>query len=202
MNRRAMEPKMALVRVIAVRNGEPTSEFSELYEAHYPGLAAELGFVCGDRTEGDDAAQEAFIRLLECWTRIARFDDPVAWVRHVGYNVARDRARRRASESVKAARWHRLIGRSEAAPKVDEYRADDSDPLAAALRSLPTAQREVLVLHAVHDFTNQQIADCLEVPVGTVKSRISAPAPSFRDRSKESSHDRSRREPHPRPSRR
>ena len=41
-----------------------------------------------------------------------------------------------------------------------------------AVRDLPAAQREVVVLRAVHDLTDAEIANDLAVPIGTVKSRL------------------------------
>jgi RNA polymerase sigma-70 factor (ECF subfamily) len=55
---------------------------------------------------------------------------------------------------------------------VDELAAGDSD-LAAAVVALPVERRVVVVLHYWFDYTHQEISSVLEIPAGTVASRLS-----------------------------
>ncbi len=69
---------------------------------------------------------------------------------------------------------------------------EDAVTVAVAMRALPVAQRAVVILHYVVDLPLEQIADELQVPVGTVKSRLSrgraALAPLLRETEEANDH--------------
>lgn len=58
---------------------------------------------------------------------------------------------------------------------------DDDDDLGRVLRALPAERREVLTLRFVDDLTLQEIADTLDIPLGTVKSRLHLGIRELRD---------------------
>ncbi len=134
-----------------------------LYAASYPRLVAVVGAVCGDLHEAEDAVQEAFVRLMGSWTKVCRYEDPEAWVRHVALRQVSNR-RRKALNALKAALRH------GPPPDVHEPSAAAVD-VERALAALPRQQRAVLVLHRL-GLNTDQIATALGVPVGTVKSRL------------------------------
>lgn len=145
----------------------------ELYAAHYPRLVAELTVVSGSRAVAEDCANEAFTRLVLHWNKVSQHDHPAAWLRTVGYRLAVDEYRR--------TRRH--------APFVDLK--DDprtaADPprnheIWQAVLDLPTHQREVMVRRAAQSLTDAEIADDLDLPVGTVKSRLSRARATLRSR--------------------
>src|SRR5262245_36962137 len=68
--------------------------FTECYEATFTGLTVQISAYVGDLAEAQDLVQEAFSRALPRWDRLARYDDPVAWVRMVAWNLAISRWRR------------------------------------------------------------------------------------------------------------
>jgi len=108
--------------------------------------------------------REACCRALARWSRIARYEDPVAWVRRVAWNLAISRWRRARTALTALARLHRSR----------EDRIDGPGPdrvaLITALATLPKPQRRAVVLHYLADLPVSEIADQLQVPVGTVKS--------------------------------
>lgn len=143
---------------------EPT--FDELYAAHYADLAVQLYLYFGDRQEAQDVVQEAFCRALARWWKVSRYDDPVAWVRRVAWNLA-------------VSRWRRgrtALGFLRRQPRVEPY-LDGPSPervaLQAALAKLPAAQRRAVVLHYLADLPVAEIAERESVAVGTVKSWLS-----------------------------
>jgi len=71
-----------------------TPSFDEVYAAHYADLTVQLYAYFGDRQEAQDVVQEAFVRALARWRTVATYDDPVAWVRKVAWNLAVSRWRR------------------------------------------------------------------------------------------------------------
>ena len=138
---------------------------AELYASACPGLIGYLTVLGGNRADAEDVAQEAFVRMLERWQRIAEYDDPRAWLRQVATRMLISRARRR---TVARLALPRLGG----ATTTEAPTADRVD-LAAALATLPIGSRAVVLLHHVHDMPVEEIAELLRIPVGTVKSRLS-----------------------------
>jgi RNA polymerase sigma-70 factor (ECF subfamily) len=138
--------------------------FEELYAAHFADLTVQLYAYFGDRQEAQDVVQEAFCRALARWSRVTRYDDPVAWVRRVAWNLAVSRWRRTGTVRRTVA-----LLRRQPAVHVDEP-GPDRVVLVAALGRLPANQRRVLVLHYLADLPVAEIAEREGVPVGTVKS--------------------------------
>lgn len=138
-------------------------DLAEIFSHQYPRLVAELTAVAGSRQIAEDAANEAFTRLVARWQRISRYDQPGAWTRRVAYRLVVDELRRqRRSRPWDAGEDDRQVPEHVGAHDVWQ-----------AVAGLPLTQRQVLVLHVAHDLTDEQIAEELSIPVGTVKSRLS-----------------------------
>ncbi|MDM4782801.1 MULTISPECIES: SigE family RNA polymerase sigma factor [unclassified Micromonospora] len=136
-------------------------DFDGLYHAHFRSLTLQLTAYCGDLSQAQDMVQEAFCRAFARWSRVSRYDDPVAWVRRVAWNLATSRWRRLRT----AQAWlHRQ--REEYVPGP----GPDRVALTAALSELPPHQRRAVVLHYLADLSVAQIAAQEDVPEGTVKS--------------------------------
>ena len=116
----------------------------------------------GDLHEAQDVVQEAFCRALARWRRISTYDDPVAWVRRVAWNLATSRWRRLRTIAV----FHR----SQRAEPVVDGPGPDHVALMRALAALPDAQRRVMVLRYMGDLSTAEIAEREGLPVGTVRS--------------------------------
>jgi RNA polymerase sigma-70 factor (ECF subfamily) len=120
----------------------------------------------GDRQEAQDVVQEAFCRALARWSAVSRYDDPVAWVRRVAWNLAVSKWRRARTALNFLRKQH-----------PDQGRVDGPSPervaLVAALATLPDTQRRAMVLRYLADLTVTEIADREGVPEGTVKSWLS-----------------------------
>ncbi|MGD2134718.1 MAG: sigma-70 family RNA polymerase sigma factor [Gemmatimonadales bacterium] len=120
--------------------------------------------------DADDAAQDGFLTALR---QLGRYDAtrPFGpWLMRIVANKASDRRRRRR---VRAAQplGPRL---SSEAPGPDEaaHRAGLRAALRAALAKLPERQRLAVVLFDVEDYRHAEIAEILDVPVGTVRSDV------------------------------
>jgi RNA polymerase sigma factor (sigma-70 family) len=116
----------------------------------------------GDSSSAQDIAQEAYLRAWVRWPRIRKFDDPAGWTCHVLYNLGisksrGDRLRRRTAEGVTSV------------PGPNEEHLI----LAGALRSLPEEQMRVLVLHDGAGIPIRELATQMQIPEGTIKSRLS-----------------------------
>jgi RNA polymerase sigma-70 factor (ECF subfamily) len=140
-----------------------TSSFDAIYAAHYGDLTVQLYAYFGDRQEAQDVVQEAFCRAYARWHTMSRYDDPVAWVRRVAWNLAISRWRRK-----------RTLRRFLYRQRPVEPHVDGPEPervaLIAALATLPDNQRRAIVLRYLADLSVSEIADREGVPQGTVKS--------------------------------
>lgn len=122
--------------------------------------------ILGDEADARDAAQETFV---SAWSGLSRLREPAkfdAWLQRTAVNAARmalrGRGRRRVRE-ISSSEIETLAGR--AAPS-------DADRLGAALRRLPVEQRAILALHHLDGRSVAEVAEILEIPIGTVKSRL------------------------------
>ncbi|MEV4701979.1 SigE family RNA polymerase sigma factor [Actinoplanes sp. NPDC049316] len=142
---------------------DPPADFDAVYAAQYADLTVQLYAYFGDRQEAQDVVQEAFCRALRRWSSVSKYDDPVAWVRRVAWNLAVSRWRR----SRTALSFVRRQRPQE--PQVDGPNTDRIE-LVEALATLPPAQRRAMVLHYLGDLSVSEIAERESVAVGTVKS--------------------------------
>ena len=138
----------------------------DLYEASYRRLVGQLAAMVGDVTDAEDLVQEAFVRAAGQWDRLARYDNPEAWLRTVAMNLARSKWRRGKRAAAAMVRLRPTVQHTPS-PSPDHV------ALVVALRTLPAAQREALVLFHVADLSIDDIARELGVPSGTVKARLS-----------------------------
>jgi RNA polymerase sigma-70 factor (ECF subfamily) len=138
----------------------------ELYEATYRRLVAQLAATTGDVAEAEDLVQEAFARALARWPQVRSLESPEAWIRVVAMNLARSKWRR-------ATRGAAVMLRLRASHQETPPPSPDHVALVEAMRKLPPAQREALVLFHVADLSVEAIARQLHVPTGTVKARLS-----------------------------
>ncbi|CAN5429856.1 SigE family RNA polymerase sigma factor [soil metagenome] len=160
---------------------QPSTSVSEVYARSCGPLIGLLHVMGGSASDAEEVAQDAFVKLLEHWTKVRDYDDIDAWLRTVAVRLLISRHRRR---SVATLGLKRLAGRP-----IHEMTdgTDDRLDLETALLGLPITQRAVLLLHHVHDLPVDDVADLLRLPTGTVKSRLSraraALAPQLSERS-------------------
>ena len=158
-----------------VPDEEPAHSFDELYAAHYADLTVQLYAYFGDHQEAQDVVQEAFCRALARWRVVARYDDPVAWVRRVAWNLAVSRWRRARTA------LNFLGGQRREEAQLDGP-GPDRVALVAALATLPETQRRAVVLHHLADLPVAEIARWEGVPEGTVKSWLHRARAALADR--------------------
>ncbi len=101
------------------------ADFDDTFRESYWPMVRSLAVACGDRVVAEDAVQDAFQRAFVRWRRIASYDDPVGWIRHVALNRIRDHHRH-------DTRKHKAVARlaTEAATTVPPPRS-----LAMSMRS-------------------------------------------------------------------
>lgn len=137
----------------------------DLYTASYRRLVAQLHAVTGNRQEAEDVVQEAFMRAMGRWDDVRTYDSPEAWLRTVALNLARSRFRRTIRGAAALVR--------HGVPAAEPELSPDHVALMTAMRGLPEAQREALVLHHFVGLSVDEVARSVGAPSGTIKARLS-----------------------------
>ncbi|MFI7140030.1 RNA polymerase sigma factor [Streptomyces massasporeus] len=148
--------------------------FAALFDRHAPAIHQYVTRRLG-RDAADDVTAETFLTAFRIR---ARFDPALAGVRPWLYGIAAKQIGRHRRQEVQALK---LLARTGHDPVADSWTdsADDhlaaeaaARPLAGALARLSAGDRHVLLLFAWADFSYQEIAEALGIPVGTVRSRL------------------------------
>jgi RNA polymerase sigma-70 factor (ECF subfamily) len=160
-----MEPDRGLARVKDVRDDQAKG-VAEFYAVACPRLIGYLTVLTGSRADAEECAQDTFVQALRHWSRIGQYDDPTAWLYRVATRMVISRGRR----GQVARRGLRRLG-AGLEDSVD-ITPDSRLDVAAALATLPVDHRAVLLLHHVHDLSIGEVARMLDIPEGTVKSRL------------------------------
>ena len=143
----------------------PAALLAEVFHGSYRRLVVQLYGVTGDLGEAEDVVQEAFVRASASLARFAQADNPEAWLRTVALNLHRNRVR-------KLRGWVRARRVAESARPAELPGLDEHLDVVRALRRLPAQHREVLALHYLADLPVVEVAAALQLPEGTVKSRL------------------------------
>jgi RNA polymerase sigma-70 factor (ECF subfamily) len=154
---------------VLVRAAQRGSEeaVAELFARHWDDARRAALLVTGDRAAAEDIAQEAFLAALRALPRFDLRRPLRPWLHRIVVNRAIDFARARALRAEVGAE----AAGDPAAPLEAAGPALDDD-LVAALLGLAVEQRAVIVLRYLLDFTPGEIATLLDLPRGTVNSRL------------------------------
>jgi RNA polymerase sigma-70 factor (ECF subfamily) len=150
----------------AVDLDEPLS-FIEFFVLRQSRMCSVLRSLTGNDPRVEDALQEAFLIARHRWEDVGRYDRPEAWVIKVALRILSG-WRRRDRVALGDGDDERADERAARAFEQVERVID----LASALRTLPPARRRVVTLHYRLDLSVEEIADVLDMPVGTVKSHL------------------------------
>jgi RNA polymerase sigma-70 factor (ECF subfamily) len=135
-----------------------------LYSAHWPAAHRAAYFVIHDAAAAEDIAQDAFLAALDSLERFDRRRPFAPWLHRIVVNRAIDWARREA--------LRRRVDDPEGQPENEAPRAPVGEEMMQALAQLPHEQRAVVVLRYLLDYRPGEIAEMLELPRGTVNSRL------------------------------
>ena len=156
--------------VASAQNGDRNA-FSELVRVHAQGVRNVIYRMCGDVQLAEDAAQETFIRA---WQKLPSYrpQTPLRnWLYRIAFNAGMDMLRKN----------RRIVP-----DDIDEMQLTDGQPspetlvsqsertvlVQKAILSLPDASRAVLILREYEGLSYQEISSTLDIPVGTVMSRL------------------------------
>jgi len=141
-------------------------EFDDFYTASFRRVTGQVYAMIGDRDEAQECVQEAFARAWAHRRKLERAEHPEAWVRTTAYRLAVSRWRR-------TMRGRRPTDRALGTVTASAPPSESHVALVSALRQIPEAQRQALVLHHIADLSVHDVAREVGVPEGTIKARLS-----------------------------
>lgn len=141
-------------------------EFDDFYTASFQRITGQIYAMIGNRDEAQECVQEAFARAWAHRRKLDRAEHPEAWVRTTAYRIAVSRWRR-------TTRGRRPADRALSTPLETAAPTVHHVALVDALKQLPEAQRQALVLHHIADLPVHDVAREVGVPEGTIKARLS-----------------------------
>ena len=129
----------------------------------------------GSEEDARDVAQEAFLKAFRGLDRFRGQAKFSSWLYQIVLNLCRDRARRRRGRTWVS--WDELSEEGAHLPVQDDgwqrlETRDLSRRVASAMEALTEEQREVIVLKEYEGLTFPEIAELLDVPLSTVKTRL------------------------------
>lgn len=144
-----------------------------IYDRHRQLVYRTALAITGDSEAASDLLQDVFLRLF----RFAGNIDPLRplepWLYRMTTNLAYDWVKRRKRwphPLEDLADW--LVGPTKNSPAEVVEKYAEWYELQRAVTALPIAQRVVIVLYYLNDLSLQEVADILEIPIGTAKSRL------------------------------
>ena len=143
--------------------------FGELVLMHYQGVINVVYRMSGEMPLAEDVAQETFIRA---WMKLHTYRPTGSfrsWVYRIATNAALDVLRRRKEEVDIDTLPLTASGKGV---EQNVIQAQQAEVVRQAVLNLPAASRSVLVLREYEGLSYQEIANSLEIPLGTVMSRL------------------------------
>jgi RNA polymerase sigma-70 factor (ECF subfamily) len=174
---------IALLDRIARRD---QAALAELYDRHCRLLFSLILRILRDRGEAEDVLQEVLVRV---WDRADSYNPslgtPAAWLVRISRNRAIDRLRSRTVRAgIHASELQRPEQTADPAPDADPERyaasSEERRVIADALAALPPEQRLLIESAFYEGYTQSELAERFDLPLGTVKTRIRAGMQSLR----------------------
>lgn len=158
-----------------------TDWIANLYRQHHSAIRAVVWrFGGGSSTE--DIVQEVFLRALRFGDRFRHGSSEKTWLIRVAINLTRDYVKRHKLESRYILTSDEDVAAVAAGGQSTADRLEERERLRDALASLPEETVTALILNAVEGYTLAEIAAILQVPEGTIKSRLFYGKDLIRDR--------------------
>ncbi|MDB5085088.1 MAG: polymerase sigma factor SigW [Bacilli bacterium] len=153
------------------------AELVELYKNRLFNLAHRM---LGNKQDAEDVLQDTFLRA---YANLASYNDHhkfSTWIYRIATNACIDRLRKRKAdvsldaeqEDAEGTDLYSRIASLGLTPEEEALHSETASELEQAIERLPASYRSVILLKYVHDLSLQEIADILQLPVSTIKTRI------------------------------
>ncbi|PFB31590.1 RNA polymerase subunit sigma [Bacillus cereus] len=148
--------------------------YGELYDKTIQEVYKTAHFLIGDKTDVDDVVQEIYIQLYESLRKYDNEKPFRPWL--IGLAIKQIHSYRRK-------RWMRLRIVKKAEEQRKPVQIDFSNDIVSKISNqklielihkLPYKLKQVIILRYLHDYSQEEVAQILHIPIGTVKSRIHA----------------------------
>lgn len=160
--------------LVKVASGDQEA-FAAFYDATSRVVFGIVLNVVRDRAQAEEVAQEVYV---DAWKSAPRFDrrqgTPTAWLNTIAHRKAVDRVRSAERSTQRDQRHFEQTSAIKADPDVSDIVVahDEGRRVRAALQQLPDAQRTAVELAYFSGFSHREVAERLEIPLGTAKTRI------------------------------
>lgn len=155
--------------LVALSIGGATKAFEELIRRHNGPLRRFIARLVRHHGDAEELAQETFIRA---WQNLAKWKSQGSfrsWLFSIGHNCFQDELRKSKSRKAREKSWFDL----QEVTSNDASKIEMRQELEQILRHFPPQQSAVLELFYGDGFSHFEIADIMNLPLGSVKSQIS-----------------------------
>jgi RNA polymerase sigma-70 factor (ECF subfamily) len=138
--------------------------------------------ICGSSTDAEDLLQDTFLQAFRRWSTFEGRSSPATWLHTIAANACARRHRKRAGEPDRIASIEQLMPTGdgpladpagvESGPLSAQIRREAIERVERAIISLPESYRLPLILKDVLELSTADVADALDMPEGTVKTRV------------------------------
>lgn len=158
--------------LVVLSRGGDSESFRLLYQTYQAKVRSTLYQLCGS-TMLDDLLQEVFLRAWKGLPKLEQVEYFSTWIYRICWNVATDYRRQIAKRNQKldnASDLESMVWQDN--QETDLMQLHYQDLVKRGLKQLNLSHRVVLVLHDLEDIPQKKIAQILDIPLGTVKSRL------------------------------
>jgi RNA polymerase sigma-70 factor (ECF subfamily) len=157
---------------------EAMSLLIDRYQKHVYNLAYRL---CGNYDDANDIAQEAFLRVFHSLGNFRGESNFSTWLYRIVTNVFLDERKKQRVRSHNSLEEYMELEDSTVARQIEDpspgpeeaiTAKERSDVIGSAVLSLPETQRVMIVLYHFQERSYEEIAEIMNMPIGTVKSRL------------------------------
>ena len=141
---------------------DPVAYLEMLYEQHGPVILRYLYRLVGQKM-AEDVFQDTFVQAVTHLERLDGVVSPKAWLFKVAKNMAFNHLRKKRVQVDIV--WGNLV---QSSPQEDSR----LEPMRRAIQTLPSDQRETVLLRWYDELSYEEIAQVLQIPLGTVRSRL------------------------------
>ena len=154
----------------------PDEPFIVLYHAHYARLVRTAALLVGDVATAEDVVQDCFIAMHRAWWRLRDTNSTLSYLRRSVINRSRSVLRHRAV----ADRHPPMLAPELPSAEESALAMVQRSSVLAALRTLPSRQREAVVLRYYADLSEAQTATAMGISTGAVKAHTARAKDSLR----------------------
>jgi RNA polymerase sigma-70 factor (ECF subfamily) len=170
----------ALVQAVEAAQAGDERAFEALFRAHRDSIFSIAMHYLRDRDVAEDVTQDAFVRA---WDRLPKLREPAAfggWLRTMTVNMVRDHFRAKRDED--PLDDDNPLPSGEDGPDSSIEQDEQQQAVREAILGLPDHQRVIVSMHYLEGRSVQEIMDAMDLPKGTVVSRLSRGRENLRRR--------------------